>query len=373
MKLACFSDLHLTNTSPYGDFSANGRSGFLDAKLRVAKRIIKHASELDGVLVVGDTIDARVVDAHTLQAASSLMASIDGLPFAILASGNHELDLRIEGGVTVVDHYRLLKHNDGFHIITQQAIIRYKDVEFFILPHIPDLETTFADRVSSYLRDSEAKVKVLLLHYGITGASFGTITSKAGINDRDIKKAAKRFDFIVCGDYHKSQYIAGLNNVFYCGSPMVKDFGELDSEHGYWVIDTDSGEVEFFDLAKYAPKFIEVVCPDIGTVDAHIARLARQRHKRGSVVRFVVCTKPDESVNVADIRSEILGKCEGLMPMKLLVKATTERRQSELADVGEVGEESFIDTAIARYVNARVGDKDKRRLLKKCGLEYVGQ
>jgi len=104
--------------------------------------------------------------------------------------------------------------------------------------------------------------KYIFMHHHFAGAvhSGKDFAPANGLPLEVIPKGAK----VICGHYHKRQTLFnedGEAAVEYVGAPLQHTFGEAGYETGYSVLDTDTGELEFFPV-DIAPKFYIVPVDD---------------------------------------------------------------------------------------------------------------
>ncbi|QIG65683.1 endonuclease subunit 1 [Ochrobactrum phage vB_OspM_OC] len=77
----------------------------------------------------------------------------------------------------------------------------------------------------------------LIGHLQITGFDYGGTKSK-GLEQALFKK----YKLVMSGHFHKQQKIG---NIYYLGSPMILDWGEIENEVGFHILDTETGQLEF--------------------------------------------------------------------------------------------------------------------------------
>lgn len=274
MRFLCVGDQHFDAGSGYGREPGDrlaDQEAVWEATLGLA---VDH--EVDAILHAGDAFHfRRPTPAALLAFQRPLQAFVAEHQIPILAvNGNHdvehgerpsalslferELDLHAQPGIWQVPG--LWKH----------------PVTVVTLPWAPGVNRLMAaldggDRDETHdlgaqlllktAADLRAQVDgpaVLLLHWSISGASTPT-----GILTDEFSEVviplegleALGFDAIVAGHIHKPQVLGGElvggmtgRTLFYVGSPAPVDFGESQSEHGCWLLDTARWTAEFLPI-----------------------------------------------------------------------------------------------------------------------------
>ncbi len=61
-----------------------------------------------------------------------------------------------------------------------------------------------------------------------------------------IKDLLKKSELVVSGHFHtRHEKKFGKGTILYCGNPFQMDFGDVDNEKGYYILDLDTMEYEF--------------------------------------------------------------------------------------------------------------------------------
>lgn len=87
---------------------------------------------------------------------------------------------------------------------------------------------------------------VLLGHWSVSGASLPNGLPVDSLAEPILDLASLErlnYDAMVFGHIHKPQAISETGHAYYCGSPMVVDFGEADTLHGVTTLDFRAGSV----------------------------------------------------------------------------------------------------------------------------------
>lgn len=253
MNIVTTADWHLRNNDSYGVYDSHGVNDFLKERIRICELIIKKALKLQAHLVnAGDMIDDTIVDAITLYYSSMLIKKMKGLVLALLLEGNHGFDGK-DNKHSIIAHWKHLA-SKNVHIITYPKIVRANGISYHCVPAVNDVDKL----LPSVLKDlwsnkKKSDINILVFHGPIINARFDSgIKAKTGVKLEIIRKAANRYDYIVCGDFHRYQKL--FSNVWYAGSPYQTSLKDKGQSKGYQII-TNEG-VKFKKLESY--HFIDV-------------------------------------------------------------------------------------------------------------------
>lgn len=113
-----------------------------------------------------------------------------------------------------------------------------------------------------YTQAPADRPRVLLAHQMVSGASLPTGLPVEQIGSVVLPLWMLEeigYDAIVLGDIHLGQMLAP--RVWYCGSPMCMDFGEQETVHGVWILNSDDPEF---------PEFVEIADRRFVTIDVDL-------------------------------------------------------------------------------------------------------
>ena len=272
MRILATSDIHF---HPFPAFTTPGDDG-VNSRLRHTYNRVQDMfnaateNKCDAILFAGDLFHTKKIDAETIDLAVKAFAKspvpIYGVP------GNH--DMATFGGdarhsARAVSSIRWLDNENG----------RTEEINGATVYGIPYVRTKEELKVEI---DKAPKCDFLLMHAGFAGAKMGS-DYIADLGDcADYAWAfQKRFGLVISGHFHQPQviekgegddykaaypslygptgqkvnYHAG-ETILVPGSPEQHNWGDVDSAHGYWVVDTDERMLYFHHL--HSPLFIEV-------------------------------------------------------------------------------------------------------------------
>jgi DNA repair exonuclease SbcCD nuclease subunit len=302
------ADWHLRNDDSYGSYDSFGVNSFLIERLRVCQNIIDIASTLEALLLIaGDMINNTIVDSITLYYSSRIIKSMnEKLIAAIILEGNHGFDGK-DNKHSVIAHWKHLAA-DHIHIVTYPKIVRVNGVAYHCIPAINEVDKLFPSIIKDFLKSVKKKDKanVLVFHGPIISARFDSgFKAKTGVKFDYIRKAAKQYDYIVCGDFHRYQKL--LSNVWYTGSPLQTSLRDKNQRKGYQIIDLDKSKVRFVDIEGF--RFIETewnydktICPILSKPELFQATLRNAI----VIIRLQYKTKQDYRDRLNLIREKLI-------------------------------------------------------------------
>lgn len=275
--LVTCSDLHLMNDWSYGKYNTIGINNDLEEKKNAFEEAACVALAIKAPFIFcGDLLDQRNVDGVTSWFAAEALASlkyktgVKGIPDYIILGGNHEYDDTAAFFSTIKQYQHFLGSMAGDkrgYITTdiENIEVKTKDkvINFHCFPANQNIEQQLKDSYKSIAKqikkNNEASYNIMLLHGGIEGADIGQLKFKGGINFDIIEQYSKIFDWIICGDFHKFQFVNGLKNVYYCGSMKQMNLGDTGQSRGYQVLNLTKGIVNFIPSKCLTFKKLEMV------------------------------------------------------------------------------------------------------------------
>ena len=259
------ADVHMMNHWTYGKYNGSGVNSDLERKYFILKEASDVANSIGAPLVLcGDLIDQRVVDAVTLHYVSDWLSYLyhpvrkNG---SIIIGGNHEYDDAAANFSTLKHYEFFVPKENNHHIITFPSVISIDKVDYYCVP----ANKIIIKYIENMLKESmthkrpKDRFRVMLLHGGIQGADMGSMKCPDGIPSALIKKCSEAFDWVVCGDFHRFQYVNELKNVYYCGSVNQMNFGDANQKRGYQVLNLTKNTVNFVKSKSPTFKIIECI------------------------------------------------------------------------------------------------------------------
>lgn len=303
--LVTIADVHLCNDSSYGRME-EGVNTDLKEKVQVFVEAADVARALECPLVVaGDLIDQRVVDAVTLEQAAMCFASYDNI---LLLGGNHEFD-DSAARFSTLKQYEILSEGGLKRVILENENFewpsRYGTYSFCCVPANQRIEDRLCEALDGWGtgRGASKHHKILVFHGPILGADLGHIKSQGGVSEKLVDRAAKAFDWMVCGDFHKHQFVR--DNVYYCGSPKQMNVGDAGDPRGYQVVNLTQRKVHH--IRSAAPRFLVLEAVVGGKLDRRLTKpTAEKVGGRIVVVQVTGTSKQLSEFGYDEVREKLL-------------------------------------------------------------------
>jgi DNA repair exonuclease SbcCD nuclease subunit len=385
--LVTISDQHMTNNNSYGKYNSIGVNSDLEDKFYTMQEAADVASCIGATLVAtGDLLDQRQVDGITSDYVSRWINHLmSGMSDFILLGGNHEYN-DTAANFSTLKHYKYFcglnsKGNKGI-IATEntRTYIEYevgKGIFFSCLPANKKIEHSIKEEVKWFQKnkdrlDKEFPIKVLpvmthhimLLHGGIEGADLGSMKAPDGISATLIETCAQLYDWVVCGDFHKFQFVNDLKNVYYCGAPKQMNLGDVGQKRGYQILNLTKETVNFIQSESPTFKIIEMVCGEYIHPWIKNSEKYKDRIQNKIVVVKITGTQEDVmKVNYTEIRKELLKF--GAFEVYKEVLPIKEKRNSI-----RINKDLPIKQIMAKYVESKDYELDEFYRKKHLNILY---
>jgi len=333
MKIVTTADWHYRNTDSYGVYNSSGVNDFLLNRVDISMEIVNKVRNLDAhLLIAGDFIDDRIVDSITLHYSSYIISMFNHLRATILLEGNHGFDGK-DNLYSIISHWKYLCP-DNLYIVTEPKILEIDGVCYHCIPAINDVDKLFPEIMKDFIKQIKiSKPNILVLHAPIVDAKFDSgVKAKSGIKRDHIHTASNKYDYVVCGDFHRYQKL--FHNTWYTGSPMQWSLRDKGQDKGFQIIDLDNNKVKFVKTSTH--KFIEAnwvigekICPLLknpqnfkGTLKNSIV-----------VIRLVKKFKQDEPP-IEEVKKRLLDAGVKRIFVDKKTRATEKRRTSISSNMG---------------------------------------
>ena len=279
MKWTIIADPQFDDQPTYSKPLPNGLTSRLRDSIECFETIVAQTREhgCQGILVLGDIFDSRTSISLSVidQVCRSFKKTADlGLEIHVLV-GNHDSQLRVP---TINSLQAFL----GMATVWEKPSCWGK---FAFMPWVED-EQDFRDSVSELAEDKDAEF--LFSHALFEGA----VPKVAGRPISDLMP--ERWRQVVLGDVHEPIQVAA--NVQYCGAPMHIHYGDAGGKRGYFVLDDESGTLEFHENT-WSPRF--------HIIDENMTEDAVQLQVRpGDFVRIKTSTNSKAAMRLVDAAKE---------------------------------------------------------------------
>jgi len=173
--------------------------------------------------------------------------------YTTLVRGNHDAKNNTTNSPHWLETFKYLPHVEVY--ATPAAHIR-GDYNFFAIPYSDDTEYLKSE-IEKYVgaQEDSDRPSILVAHVGVDGAETGRYSHRLEGAFRVGDLFPDVFTYVALGHYHKRQFLAGTDNVFYGGNTIQTSFSDEGQDKGVFLIDFEkSGKPLFIPIEQ--KKFI---------------------------------------------------------------------------------------------------------------------
>lgn len=306
---------------------------------------------VDGVVQLGDYFHTRhKIDVSTLnyglQGAERLSATFSKENVCVII-GNHDLYYleRLDmSSVNSLKHHVTVVSN-----VSDIAEINpsYKKGEVLLTPWIVDAEM-WDDVVNK-----SAEYPYIMGHFEFQGF---VLNEGYAVEHGWTHKSLKRAKRVISGHYHSPQE---KDNVLYAGTPYPITMNEANEEHGVYILDTDTGDIEF--IRYDGVKVISI------PYDQFDEDLVEALDPENTSIRIEFPDDLDDETIIDDFKDVLSSMKFNDVKIKHTSKAVTKILE---ADVGEVESVENVDEVVMKFLTDAVDiDGVDKEILTKYYLE----
>ncbi len=260
MRILHTSDWHVGKRIRGRDRSQEHRAA-LDEIVGIASE-----NSVDLTVVAGDLFDTGSPTAVAEEVVWRALLDLSAVAPVVVVSGNHDNAARMEavapllamGNVTAVGTPR--RPEDGGVVELEDLGARVALLPFVssrgivkaeqIMGNDPDENSAaFQDRLGRIIEGltegtDDGAVNVLVSHLTVFGATLGGGERDAHIFGYAIPSSAfpGHLSYVALGHLHRQQRVPHPGAVWYSGSPIQLDFGEVDDRKGVLLVDAEPGK-----------------------------------------------------------------------------------------------------------------------------------
>lgn len=249
MRVLLFSDLHGHAFKPYSTILPDGMNSRLRDALLVLEQIRKLAKQekVDLILFGGDLFHVRgSLYVQTFNAIFEAMARLKLTAQLGLLVGNHDQTNKAGSIHSVYAFNTMATVMDKPMWYTFETVVSNTTDRLHVLalPYTTDsndIRSAVDEGVQSKPQDPKGCPHIILGHMGVDGARVGggfVLRDKDAPKLKDLKR--QEFAQVFLGHYHVPQILA--DNVRFIGSTLQHNWGDLGTEHGCWLWDTQPGD-----------------------------------------------------------------------------------------------------------------------------------
>lgn len=183
----------------------------------------------DFVINLGDTFHTHnVIRSEVMALVTDHVNAMASMSKYIILVGNHDMA-----------HHKASDVHAWLPFVDKLKNVRIVDKPLAVnslmfIPYIDDV-----NQCQAVINDAALKAKIIFCHQTFKGANFGFLEAKDGV------VVPEGFGgLIVSGHIHKGQR---LGNLWYPGTPFAQEASDADQAKGVYLLDTASGEADFFE------------------------------------------------------------------------------------------------------------------------------
>jgi len=245
MKIAVTADTHLNNSvygvrDPESGLPLKTVDSFRALDFFVEESIVR---KVDRVCFVGDiyTNHYPLNSIRQMFVERVQMLTKKGIQ-VVLLTGNHDFTNSHHALMPLRGWSSLVK------VVDQPIIERNPEFAAMYIPHTGDIESgkdNFPSLVRSMTMKDDDTPKLFFGHFSVNGAARNDSTShdnRSDVSVGDIESTCCDYAFL--GHFHKYQRLESETWISYVGSIERHSISELNSNCGFSIIDTSTGEIE---------------------------------------------------------------------------------------------------------------------------------
>jgi len=180
-------------------------------------------------------------------------------------------------------------------------------------------------------------------HFEISGFEYQRgIIAKQGLSQNDFSK----YEMVFSGHWHRRQQ---QNNILYVGSILELDWGEIDYEHGYYILE-DNGKLEF------VPTNIKIFEKIIYNDDQDMIKVLEKdfNNKIVKLVQYKITDKQKYEAFVGSLKKQNIFELKEIQ-LEADIRAVIENKSLEsISSVIDMAKCYFDDTIVDPNINKDV-------------------
>lgn len=221
---------------------------------------------VDLTVVAGDVFDTSSPTPAAEEIVWRTLLELSSVAPVLVVSGNHDSPARLDavspllemGGISVVGAPAKPGDGGALHLeeigvtaamlpfVSQRGIVKVED----LMESDPDQHAgQYADRIERVIEAltdemSTDTVNILVSHLTVFGAETGGGERQAHIFGYAVPTSVfpSHLNYVALGHLHRQQKVPHAGQVWYSGSPLQLDFGEVDDQKGVLLVEADTGK-----------------------------------------------------------------------------------------------------------------------------------
>jgi hypothetical protein len=341
------------------------------------------------ICICGDLLHVKdKLDADTIIFTLNFLKKISGIFPTIIIPGNHdcvENSEKIDTITAILEERNL----ENIYYLLHSGVYVYENIIFgvsslkdgYILKKTELLN--IIEKSDIELDHNIKDIKIIGLYHGIIqSASTKNITFSSKRENVLNLNIFEDYDYILCGDIHKFQYLNKNKTSAYSGSLISQSYGETDDEHGYLIWDIFSGESKYNiiknEYAFYDIDINEIIDKELykeGIINISDELLKDKLDYRtsanlrvfvnNSILNYITKTKLEELIKNSNNSLSVL------ITLKTEITESSNILKNGLNNDPIISELKSLDEMIKNYINKNLADSELTETLINKTIEIL--
>lgn len=351
-KSLLFTDLHCG--------LSNNKTSRLNICIKVVKDMLNSikTEKIHNVIFAGDLFHSRTtLSVDTINVALKLVSALSQHCKVILIVGNHDCFLKNSADINSLNMFRdnsnvivvdqateLMLNNQTCILVPWLADIQNKNTKYDIAIGHFDVSSKYL--ISSYVEDHSTGARATLKAEHLLNADEilnCENTTKSSYEVGSFVELVKPHGIIYAGHIHThKEFMTKSRQFVFIGSPYEQNLGEIDSLHGYYLLDEHNKRS--FKPIQNVPHHIQLKMSDVIAGNVNYADL------KGNIVQKIydVDVKPSDEVKINQLINDATPYEELLPDYKVTLEMTT--AQEDASEHIELMQKSKLDY-IKNYID----------------------
>jgi exonuclease SbcD len=240
-KVVFFSDFHCHIFEEFAKPDNEYVNDRFKAQIQTLQKVFDIARENEATLVFGGDLFHRRKSLQDIvfNSVYEVFAQNNDVE-TILVRGNHDSSDNTTETRHWLEPFKWLEHVTVF--AQPSAMLIGSDVTLYAIPYSDDVPF-LKERItkSAEVQQTMGRKSLLVAHIGVAGSETGKYSHRleGAFTVDDLYPDV--FDYVCLGHYHKRQFLAGRDNVFYAGNTIQTSYSDEGQDKGVFLIDLDKG------------------------------------------------------------------------------------------------------------------------------------
>lgn len=205
------------------------------------------SKDIKDIIICGDLFHYRdEIAVTTIQVTREVLDIFSDFNIVMLP-GNHDAYYKDNSNITSLS---ILKGWPNINVIDKQQLVRYNNRDLLICPW-------------GVTSEDLQKADIIFGHFEITSFKMNHFkTCTTGIRANDLLQHSP---LIITGHFHHREHRNYSDGeIVYLGNPFEMDFGDINCDKGYYILDLQKSELEYTPNTK-SPKHVKIKLSDLAS------------------------------------------------------------------------------------------------------------